>query len=131
MLRGLLIFLLLVAVGVQTLPLRVCAVEQALAGRSCHDNRGAVVSQNDTSLIVDNGSHGHAATDGEPDRACRCEMPKGGVDRHVPPDAPVDFLPAHATPLDLGLISASLVLLPAAEQPPSMLAASVNLPLLI
>ena len=131
MLRALVIFLLLVAVGIQTLPLRVCAVEQALAGRSCHDNSGALVEQNDAQLIVDNGPHGHAATDGKPDRTCRCEMPKGGVDRHVPPDSPLDLVPAQAAPLDLGLVLVSAAFVPTVEQPPNVAAASVSLPLLI
>jgi hypothetical protein len=131
MFRGLVIFLVLVGVGVQTLPLRVCAVEQTLAGQSCHDRDGGTAGQSATPL-VDTGVHGHtAASDGESDRTCRCEIPKGGVNRHVPPDAPVDLLPAHATPLELSFVLASAVSAPTIDQPPNAAAASVNLPLLI
>jgi hypothetical protein len=125
--RGFVIFLVIMAVGVQTLPLRACALEQAVAGRSCHERDGAVVESD----IADNGVHGHAAADGESDRNCRCEMPKGGVDRHMPPDAPVDLLPARATPLALSLVLVSARLVPAVERPPSVAADSVTLPLLI
>jgi hypothetical protein len=129
--RGLVIFLLLMGVGGQALPLRVCVVEQTLVGRSCHDQDGPIVQRSDAPFVVDNGLHDHTAADGESDRTCRCEMPKGGVNRHVSPDAPVDLLPANAAPVELSLVLASAVFIPTIEQPPKVAAASVNLPLLI
>jgi hypothetical protein len=130
MLRGFVIFLLVMGVVVQTLPLRACALEQAVAGRSCHERDGTGVEHDEAPLIADNGLHGHAATDGESDRNCRCEMPKAGVDRHVPADAPVDLLPAQAKSLDVSLALVSAVIVPALEQPPSVAANAVSLPLL-
>jgi hypothetical protein len=58
-------------------------------------------------------------------------MPTGGLDRHVPLDAPVDLLLALAAPLDPCLAIASHVFVPVEPQPPGAAASGVTLPLLI
>jgi hypothetical protein len=58
-------------------------------------------------------------------------MPKGGVDRHVRLDAPIDLLPSPIATFDLGPAFAASVLVPAFEPPPNVATASVSLPLLI
>jgi hypothetical protein len=131
MLRGFVIFLLLVGVGVQTLPLRVCAVEQAIAGQSCHDHDTVAVQRTETGSTDLKGFDGHAAAGGESDQTCRCELPKGGLDRHVRPDAPIDLLPAQIIPVDLVFATANHTFVPAAlEQSPSAATAAITLPLL-
>ena len=131
MLRGLVIFLLLVGVGVQALPLHACAVEQVLAGRSCHDSDLAVAEGAGLGRSLDCPLGGHVETSGESGPTCRCELPKGGLDRHVPLDAPVDLLPALAAAPNPCLAIASHVLVPVESQPPDAAAAGVTLPLLI
>lgn len=130
MLRGFTIFILLVGVGVQTLPLRLCAVEQVLAGHSCHDRHQPAAGVGANASIQD-ALEGHDATGGKPDPACRCELPKGGFDRQLRPDVPVDLLPTLVIPIDLESACARAVVVPAVEQPPNAAATSVNLPLLI
>jgi hypothetical protein len=130
-LRALIILLLLVGVGIQTLPLRVCAVEQALAGNSCHDDHHRPALHQGARLSIVDALDGHASTGGDSDPACRCELPKGGFDRQLRPDVPIDLLPTVLIPLDLGSACARAIILPAVDQPPNLAAKPVTLPLLI
>ena len=125
--RGIVILLLL-AVGVQALPFRTCAVEQALLGQSCHDDGVATADRGDSDRA--SGFDGHA-TDGPREPNCPCETPKGELNRHVPVDAPVDFIATAHTLPDLSLALNTLDFVPVVEPPPDKAAPKVTLPLLI
>jgi hypothetical protein len=122
--------LVLVAVSVQTLPVRVCAVEQAVAGGNCHDehrDRSGVEGRADA---VAGSLDGHAGSTGDHDAGCLCEMPKGELDRHVPAAVPVDLVPVVAVPSDLQLVLAYDRSLPPVDRPPDVGRVGLTLPLL-
>jgi hypothetical protein len=122
------ILLLLFAVVVQALPLRVCAIEQAVSGNSCHE-QGIRPGQRPAAASGD-GS-GHAAGAVPCDAACPCEKPKGELDRHVPPVEPVDFTPCAVFHPDLDWSPIPTPVSSLVERPPQGVAPSVILPLLI
>jgi hypothetical protein len=126
LLRRNVVILLLLAVGIQTLPLRACAVEQAISGQSCHDDVAADGRLSHTAQGLD----GHA-TDGPGHADCRCELPKGDVDRHVPVGTPLDLVAPFPLLPDLTLPPTSLAAVPPAGPPPEQCTAPVTLPLLI
>jgi hypothetical protein len=121
--------LLLLTVGMQSLPNQICAAEQALTGHSCHDDDLAVADAH--SVTGMNGFDGHASSQGQHDPGCACELPKSELNRHVPADAPVDLLPASALPLGADLPPASPTVVPAPEPQPDVVARTLTLPLLI
>jgi hypothetical protein len=120
------ILILLIAVGVQALPLRVCAVEQALSGQSCHDVGASV---NGAACAAAPGLDGHAG-DRPCDANCRCEMPSGQLNRHIPSTAQLDLLPASVAVLDLHLSRANLTKALPPCSPPGTATSTVILPLL-
>jgi hypothetical protein len=128
--RRVISILVLLAVGVQTLPVRVCAVEQAVTGRSCHDREIAPTARAACFVPAAAQLDGHAdSSGGHHDAACQCETPKDETDRNVAVAVP-DLIPAFTAPLDLKLVVLDHVHLPAAEPPPDDVAVAVTLPLL-
>jgi hypothetical protein len=119
--------LVLLALGVQTLPVRVCAVEHVVTGSSCHDVPSAAVV---FSSSADARFDGHARSDGQHDSGCQCEGPRGELDRHVPFQAPGDHVPAVAALINLQRVVVDHLPLTAAVPPPDAAAAAVTLPLL-
>jgi hypothetical protein len=127
LIRRSVIILILVALGVQTLPVRVCAVEQAVTGSSCHDLPSA---EGAFSSFADPRFDGHVRSDGQHEPECQCGGPKGELDRHVPFQTQGDHFPPVEAHPDLQRIIIDHPLLTAAVPPPDAAAAAVTLPLL-
>ena len=121
--RRVLLTFSLVAVLIQALPLRACALELALTGGNCH----ATGAEDLTSQGMD----GHAGTDGHAhDPACPCETPKASMDRLQPIAVhAVDLLPA-LSPLQLEALVQQDACSSPTLQPPRAGVCGVQLPLL-
>ena len=117
---------LLLAVLIQYTPVRVCAIEQAALGRSCHDSS--------SSIEVGHGDEPakHCGSQADPTHDCICEQAKVDGQHHVKAEqGTLDWAQLAVVPVVLST-DAYLTSSPDqdADSPPNLTAAR-QLPLLI
>jgi hypothetical protein len=122
--------LLFLALNVQTLPVRVCAVEQIVTGRSCHDAVPAVAGCERQTAAAEPALDGHAGPSQHHHSDCQCEKPKGELNRSGPVTVPIDFVPAASASFDPSLFCAERLFLPTAQPSPDNVSGALLLPLL-
>lgn len=125
--RPLVMILLLTGIALHTLPLRQCVISAAVGGGNCHTISGIDSTCSFQSPMVD----GHAGMPGEShNSACRCEIPKAGVNRYHAAAVDFDFALTFDAPLDLGEFVCAPEFAPHIGPPPDRPVSAINLPLL-
>jgi hypothetical protein len=114
----------LLAVLTQYTPVRLCALERAAFGASCHDQEAA-------GIVQTHGDELTCGSDGGGGQRCICEQPKVVADQQPAPRIPVAVAGCTVVTSVVQVSSPSMTVRPPASDPQRDLLASLQLPLLL